>query len=467
MKRYNYRLEGGLCDDELRKIDSQATELATRMGIEVLSEKVLKRVAGSKGVNIRGDRVNFSEDRLEDALKNLSYPPGLPFPPYFIGTGAYSMNILDETSGQVRTPTHRDLIEMTQLADALGFGGTSPVKPGDLGSEELAEVAMYKTAYEYSRSINSGPLDYSPKSTVRVADCVWELSRVAGKPFALGCWIISPFRVNSSDLEIILEFLERDVYVYLCTMPVMGVTAPVSIGPAYIQSIAELKVGIALLRVLNPLLKIFTGVFDSIRAYPFDMKYGNFVYGSPDDVFGTLLQLQLNRYYGMPVMAKSLLTASPQPDAQAATEKAIHTVLATLYGARSYTTGGLLSIDEVYSAEQAVIDCEIVNYVKYITEGVKTTDDVDWISVIEEVGPGGTFLEHETTLSGFREAFWTGELFECKSFQTRFSQGLKSLLSRAGEVAREKIARHDYRIEKEKAKELEKIYGHAEKKLRS
>jgi len=464
VKGIEYRLEGGLSQEALEKIDSSATAVASRIGLQIFSKEILERLAGCEGVKVQGDRVKFSEERLDRALKNLCYPPGLPLPPYFIGTGSYSLNILDR-GGKVRTPTLQDLIEMTRLADALGFGGTSPVKPGDLGSEELSEVAMYRIAYEYSRWINSGPLDYAPKSTARVAEYVWELSRVAEKPFTLGCWAISPFRVNTSDLEIILRFLHRDTYVYFCTMPVMGVTSPISIVPAYIQSIAELKAGIALLKALNPSVKVFTGLFDSVRAYPFDMKYGSFVYGSPEDIFGTLLQLQLNRYYGMPVMAKSLLTTSPHPDAQAAAEKAIHTVLATLYGARSYTSAGLLSVDEVYSAEQAVIDHEIVEYVKRFCKGMGTDEGEEWLSIIEEVGPGGTFLEHSTTLSRFRDAFWVPELFEHRTLQSWMKEELTPLLSRAAAIARQRIAKHSYRIEEEKARELERIYRHAEKEL--
>jgi len=40
-----------------------------------------------------------------------------------------------------------------------------------------------------------------------------------------------------------------------------------------------------------------------------------------EDLLATLFQIQLNARYGIPVVAKSLLTGAEEPDAQAAAEK--------------------------------------------------------------------------------------------------------------------------------------------------
>jgi trimethylamine:corrinoid methyltransferase-like protein len=112
---------------------------------------------------------------------------------------------------------------------------------------------------------------------------------------------------------------------------------------SYIQSLAELFSALTLIYLLNETKKvkgkIRCVVVDSIRAYPFDMKYASFVYGSAEDLLGTLYQFQLNKYFGIPFVAKSLLTTSKHPDAHAAAEKSAHTMAATLAGARCKGTG--------------------------------------------------------------------------------------------------------------------------------
>jgi trimethylamine:corrinoid methyltransferase-like protein len=81
------------------------------------------------------------------------------------------------------------------------------------------------------------------------------------------------------------------------TMPVAGTTSPIHLLDACIQSLAELFAGLTLLFLVNESKrrkgKARCGVVDSIRAYPFDMRYGNFVYGSAEDLLGTLYQAQM------------------------------------------------------------------------------------------------------------------------------------------------------------------------------
>ena len=189
-------------------------------------------------------------------------------------------------------------------------------------------------------------------------------------------------------------------------MPVAGTTAPITLAGAYLQSIAELLAGLTLLYLLADGAPIYYSLIDSIRAYPFDMRYASFVYGSPEDLLATLIQVQLNHFYHIPVVAKALLMTAKLPDAHVAAEKSAHTLAAAMLGARIFTNAGLLAVDDIYSAEQVVIDYEIVQYVKRVCQGFSFDDAALAVSAIEEVGPGGNFIGHETTLQQYRQATW-------------------------------------------------------------
>ena len=97
---------------------------------------------------------------------------------------------------------------------------------------------------------------------------------------------------------------------WVATMPVAGTTAPIFMPAAYVQSTAELLAGLTLIHLMRDGAPIYCSIIDSIRAYPFDMRYASFVYGSPEDLLATLIQIQLNQFYGIPLVAKSLLTSA-------------------------------------------------------------------------------------------------------------------------------------------------------------
>ena len=207
---------------------------------------------------------------------------------------------------------------------------------------------------------------------------------------------------------------------------------------------------------------IYSSIIDSIRAYPFDMKYAAFVYGSPEDLLATLIQIQLNQFYGIPVVAKSLLTTAKWPDAHAAAEKAAHTLAAALMGARIFTNAGLLSVDEIYSAEQLIIDYEIVQYVQRVCEGFEVTDETLAVAAIEEVALGaGNYLLHPTTLANYRKATWDPSLFTHSTMRQWLDKGMPDLIGRARKIAQKRIAEHDYLLDAATRRELDRIYAWA------
>ena len=460
MPQITYVLGGGLAPKQLARLHEEAVGLVERVGLRVRHEGVRHLAAAHDGVRIEGDWVRFGPAVVEAAVRRLRYPAELRNADFDIISGAYSLQVTDLDTGAVRPATTDDLIACTRLTDQLGMLGSAPVRPTDITSPELQEVALYRYSWEHSPRKSTGLLDANPQSTVRVAEYVYELAQVAGKEFSLGLWEVSPFGTTESELEIIYRFRERNVRLWVATMPIAGATAPIYLPGAYVQSLAELLAGLALLHTISPAAPIHALVIDSIRAYPFDMRYGTFVYGTPEDLLGTLIQVQLNARYGIPVVAKSLLTTAKEPDAHAGAEKGAHTLAAALAGARLFTNAGLLSVDEIFSPEQAVMDREIVRYARRVCRGFEWSEETLALGAIEEVAraPRGTFLDHDTTLACFREAFFESELFDHTMLQRWQEGGARSLRERAREVARRLIAEHQYEPEPTVRRELERIW---------
>jgi trimethylamine:corrinoid methyltransferase-like protein len=255
---------------------------------------------------------------------------------------------------------------------------------------------------------------------------------------------------------------------WIGSMPVAGLTAPIFLFGAHVQALAELMAGAALLYALTEnKVPFYWTPIDSVRAHPFDMRHILFVYGSAEDVVGTMLQAQINRRYRCPLVAKSLLTTAREPDEQAAAEKASHTLLAALLGFQIFTNAGFLATDEYISPLQLVIDREIVDYISVIMKGIADDERALGLEAIREVvQAGGNFIEHHTTLDYHRETTWEPPLFSHLGLKaTSGERKTPSLATRASEKAKQTIAAGDYVLSEHDRCILNAMYRRAANRL--
>jgi trimethylamine---corrinoid protein Co-methyltransferase len=463
--KITHKISGGLSDTQVETVHGAALEIVEKIGITVPHKGILSLISGQDGVNIHGNNVRFRSDIVESAFEKMDYPASTREQEWGIISGAYAMNILDGGMNETRSATLEDLRAATKLCDSLGFLGSAPICPMDIFPEPLREIAMYKISYENSRSKSSDIFDANPKSTIEVAEIIFNMAQVANRYFSVGVMVISPFRLMESELEIVYRFLDRKVPMMVTALPSAGATGPYPIIGAHVQSLAELMAAVTLLTQVSGGGSVYASPIDSIRAHPFDMKNASFVYGSPEDLHGTLIQCQLNHRYGIPIVAKSLLTNSAMPDEQAAAEKAAHTLAAALAGARIFTNAGVLAVDEVYSFEQAIIDREIVNYAKRVIEGFEFSHEALGVEAVIETGIGGNFLLHETTLTRFKKGAWIPDLFERSMFSQWKAKGSQSIQERARRLVSKNISDNTYSLQIETQRELDRIWETARRQF--
>jgi len=471
MKPIRYALEGGFSKQDMDRMWEGALRLIRKVGLKIPHEGIRRLIAGFDGVEIRDDIVTFSADLVEKARVAQDYsdwPSDLgPENPNVIA-GAYIKNVLDPETNEIRPATKKDLVDYTKLCDAYGFYGPPCVKPNDVPLE-MQRILMYKTSYEYSRVHAHGILDVAGWLNANDARYGKQMCDAAGKDFRLDLWLVSPFVAPREGLDILYAFRDEPVDMNVSTMPTTGTTSPINMIDSYVQSLAELFSAMTLIYLLNERKdrkgKIRCVVADNIRAYPFDMRYASFVYGSAEDCIGTLYQAQLNRYFGIPLVAKSLLTTGKGADAHSAGEKAAHTMAAVLAGAYVFSNAGLLCVDEIYSVQQLLIDWEIVQYCSRVIRGYDFDEELTALGEIEALGHSGTYLDHDSTLKNFRRDLWDPEIFVHSTLIQWQERGSKEPAQIAWEIAKEKIKNHKYRANEDVQRELNRIYARAEKEL--
>jgi len=458
-----FGLRGGFTEDQISMMHEKALHLIEQLGIRIPHKGILGLLSNYNGVKINKDNVTFSNDLVLNAIKKAKY-----FLPdyandrdnWIISSGVNQTKYYDLCTGEIREPTKKDLIDLTKLCDVLNTVGAAPVKPMD-EPIHLQEILMHKISYEYSRYKCNDIYEIMDKSTVECANYVYEMAQAAGKWFTFGVWMISPRSFDRNNLEVAYRLLDKGIPMWISTMPVTGVSAPITIQSALLQSMFEHFAGLTMLYLINTRSYNYISPNDAFEVDPFDMKYATFVYGSAEYARITLHKIALCKYYNIPVMAKTLLTAAKEPDAQAAFEIGVHTLIAALAGARAFRCGGLLNHGELYSAEMLVIVMEIVEYIKNILKDEEFDEGKLMVDEIRAVGPGQSFIGRKSTFMNFRKEYWEPELFVHSNLGQWKEMGAKSIIQWARELKKKKINEHTYCIDKDIKKELDKIYEHA------
>ena len=63
---------------------------------------------------------------------------------------------------------------------------------------------------------------------------------------------------------------------------------------------------------------------------------------------------------------------------------------------------GMLESGITFDYGQLILDCENARMIKHTIQGIPVSDETLALDAIKEIGPGGHFLMHKTTLKGMR-----------------------------------------------------------------
>jgi trimethylamine--corrinoid protein Co-methyltransferase len=219
-------------------------------------------------------------------------------------------------------------------------------------------------------------------------------------------FMISPLRIPAHEAEQILFFHNHGLRVSLTNMITAGGTGPVTLAGCIALNLAE-RIALGILnRVLYGDLTWALG--GSIT--PLDMRTMIQPYGRPEMLLTNLANIQLARHYGVRAWPHSGLTDAKAPSHEAGVQK-LMTALPCILAGGANIEPGLLSIDEVFSPVQMILDAELVSALRRALRGFEVTDDTLAVDLIEAVGPGGFFTDRVHTARHFRESQWQPEIW--------------------------------------------------------
>ncbi len=463
MRQLRFELAGGFEREELEEIHAGALRLLEETGIACAHRGVHEALSGTPGISIGGGRIKFARELVERYVAKLRAEGKRARPPerFTLGGPWIAMWLCDPQSNSPREATAEDCARMVKLCDALNLGpGTAPVVASD-APLPLRAIHTDRLCLLHSRELGGG-LGVRNEVELELEKEMWA---AAGRKFPLVVqFLVSPLKFDETCMDLILRCLgDPQVALYpALAIPMLGATAPLDVAGAAMQAAAEaLAAYITLDIISHGALHAF-----SLRVEPFDFKYGTIVYGSPEFCLLGLLAEQLHQFYcGAPSYLCRLRTCAKVVGPQSCAERMACAVVRGLAGARHFDGVGQLSVDEVFSPVQAILDVEIVRYVERVVQGMPGGEARAGLEAVQRVGPAGQFLDDELTLGRYAEMFWQPELFLHWNIGQWMRHGRPDILREAAARAERIIAEHTFELPEQARRAVDKVYKKAQQLL--
>lgn len=442
---------------DVERVRLGAIRLLEKVGVKVLREDVAQRLL-AKGFIKKGGRLLFHKKIVEDFLvpKPIKYQPKYPVKKV-LGGSAFSY--LDPEDGKMKPMDREHAVQYTKLADSYyeeKVLGRCPGEPND-AAPGIRQLESYYISCRYSR--NAGGVFAA--FNVPLALAYKEMVAVMGGKYCPGVNIMSPLVVGGPNFDVCLHFLDNGLADHIGgdSIPAFGVACPMDWYAAASQTVAEGVANILIFKALGA-----KGGSWYAHFYPADMRTGLVVLSTPESIIRILMEAKLNEYLGNPRWyANVMYCPSKVPDSQAATEKAICASLVIANGFDAVGSVGSLCGDEVWSPQQFILDMEMFSFLEssLLRKSVEPVSAENIVALVEEgTKSGDVFMGTETTSERFRDYCWLSKIYN-RGPRGAWIKNPVDIRAAAWAEAKQRIATHDYELDKDKVKALEKIVASA------
>jgi trimethylamine--corrinoid protein Co-methyltransferase len=427
-----------MSDDEVDLIHHSALRILEQVGMEVQSRQLLEALRAAGGqVDWAAERVRFPPRMVERFVAAADKHDWDGTAPHVGGSaGVYHGMFHDPYSGELVPWSEEALARYFALANHLPhisgasmLGCRLPV-PGVL--EPLYErYYCWKYGAAEAGTIHLDALcPYLLELYQALAD---ERGVPLGEVFRGTVYLVPPLKLGRHEAYQVAYFWERGLRVHVGDMYAMGASAPVTLAGAVALNLAEQLA----LRMLDGALyggrRLHLGASISVM----DMRTTIYPYGRPEMAIANLMTAQMARHYGASFSGHAGLTDAKLPSVEAGAQKALTALPTLLAGGSLWLDAGLLSIDEVCSPLQMVLDNEFLGALKHLAGCFPITEEAIGLETILEAGPGGHYLDKMHTVRYLRSEHWQPSLWSRKMLRPWMEEGRLLDVDRAREVVRE------------------------------
>jgi trimethylamine--corrinoid protein Co-methyltransferase len=352
----------------------------------------------------------------------------------YYGAGSDTPFTLDPYTGERRRATYQDVKNFARLAQAMPNIDFHM----SLGIVQDTAVGTYDR-WQYLAMLEgtSKPINITAVDLEGVRDQL-EMAyiRVGGKEewkkgpiFSLYIEPVSPLSHSEEVVQKLLFAADHDIPFVYTPCPLAGATAPTTLAGTAVQALTESLFGIVLSQLRKPGASLIIGGLMSNM----DMLTTVYCYGSPEMALLSAAYTQITKWLEVPEYETAGCSDAKLFDEQAAMEATINIATAGLIGGNMIHDVGYLEQGLTSSMEMMVASDEIIDMVKRILRGIPVTDVTQALDVMEDVGPGGHYLEHDHTYHRFKNEIWRPKLLDRLNWENWELAGTKTHRNRVHE----------------------------------
>ena len=459
-----------LSKSQVKKIHATTLEMLETTGIQMQHPKAAEILDGA-GVRIEKDLIFFPTAVVEEALDNAPASVALGKRGYqepiilegdntWFGPCLDCIDYLDPITDERRAYTSEDCRVNSSIADGLpNFTwvmtlGLAADAPPDIADRVIARQAL--TCCEK-------PLTFCCQGLDSTRD-IYEMALVISgneKKFKQAPNIASilsptsPLSLSQVTIERLLFCVEKDIPVIICPAPSAGSTSPVTLAGTIMQANAESLSCLLIAQILRPGFPVIFGAMPSIM----DMATAIFSYGAPELSLMSTAFCQVAKHYHLPTFGTGGCSDAKYVDAQAAVEATFSLLSSSLSGANLIHDCGILDHGSMASPAYNVLINEVLGMVKKYEQGIVLDNDALALDVVNDVGPGGHFLDAEHTLNHFGN-IWYPKLFERMDHERWSEKGAKRFEERLRDETQKAMAHTPASLPEDVTKELDRLAAH-------
>jgi trimethylamine--corrinoid protein Co-methyltransferase len=325
----------------------------------------------------------------------------------YFDPGSSGISLLADEYGTQRVPLTEDFVRFVKLVETLpqlDAQSTAFVCRdvadgiGDLYRLYLALNFMRKPIITGAFTVPGWHVMYEMLVVVSGSE-----SQLAAKPLAVFDVCPSP-PLLWSDLtcQNLLDCARAGVPAQLVSMPLAGMTCPVTLASAVIQHTAESLSGLTLAQLANPGAPVVWGGAPAAS----DMRTGSTPMGDVNTWLIDYAYTQIGKSLDLPTHTYMGSSDAKVLDIQAGLESMGGTLLAALSGINMISGAGMIDFLRCQSFEKLVMDAEMIGMAKRLVRGVEAHEDPIALDKMRQSAHRADFLAKPHTLKWFQKELY-------------------------------------------------------------
>jgi trimethylamine--corrinoid protein Co-methyltransferase len=442
-------LQGGLqvfADSEAEQVHAAVLRLLRGTGCRVVNER-MRALLARRGalVDESAQIVLFPHHLVEEvvAWRHAHRQDATMTEECRSGIGGAYLYAYDWARGERSRAATADIMDMIRAGDALpeisSVSGLvdSTVDPRFEAVETMALLLKHSRKPGTVEPIYPEHVAY----LARLAEIFTEGGCVP--QFFASCHSIStPLAMDDRATRYMFECLDHGAPCGTVSQPVSGATAPVTIAGAVVLACAEILAVWMMGQAVDADVELSGGV----ASGSLDMRTMEACFASPEAVIQDAGVIQVfEEFFGGGVWSATSWIDAKVPGLQATFEKTYKQLgVGAAMGRPVSLHAGLLDAGATFSGAQAILDLDLNEALWRYQRGAEVDAETVALEMIEEVGIGGSYLEHAHTLRHFREA-WYPQVLDRRVWRADDARAgsEEQLLRRADERWRAAVAAYE------------------------